>query len=172
MEDQATIARLPLGARRVIRQSLDVRPGLATVAASEQAGRFDARVDRAVRCGQVPDRGDLRPVLAVGEARGRLSPGRAHVRAAPDRRAVPLAGRAGQQRALIRVPREVAHRPRLAERAANVPVRSVDVTLEDERALLRAEQDGYTGHRASPSITRKTGRRMPTGQLLQVPRGA
>ena len=50
VEDQAAVARLPLGPARVVRQALDVLPRRATVAAPEQAGR--ARRPRTARRGR------------------------------------------------------------------------------------------------------------------------
>ena len=92
------------------------RPRRAAVVAPEQAGRLDAGVDRAVRRGHVPDRRDLRAVVAVGQALRRVRPGLAEVVAPEHGRPVPRRAAAGVDRAGRRVPLEVVDRPALAER--------------------------------------------------------
>ena len=87
--DEATGARLPARTAWVVAQARDVRPGLPAVVAPEEAGGLGARPDRPVGAGDVPDRRDLRTVVAVGQPFRRMGPGRAQVLASEDGRPVP-----------------------------------------------------------------------------------
>src|SRR4029079_19078124 len=64
--DEAAGTRRParLLAAGVVAERRDVGPRLAPVLAPEQPGRLDAGIDRPVRRGHVPDRGDLGAVVA------------------------------------------------------------------------------------------------------------
>ena len=144
----------------VVRQALDVGPGPAAVIAPEQAGDPDAGVDRAVGRGDVPDGGDLRAVLAIGQPVARLRPRLAQVVAPEDGRPVPGRAAAGIERPGRRVAADVLDRVPLAGRAADRPRPSGGIRLEDEGALLGAneEQDPIahdallgSGDRAAPA---------------------
>ena len=121
VEDEAAVAGLPRRPRRVLGQAGHVRPGRAVVVAPEEPGRLDAGEDRAVGSRHVPDGGDRRPVVAVGQAGRRVRPGLAEVVGAPDGRAVPRTPGGGVDRPARRVDADVVDRPALAERAAQRP---------------------------------------------------
>src|SRR5687768_12860584 len=87
--DEAARARLPAGTARVVAQARDVRPGLAAVVAPEQASGLGPGPDRPVGTGDVPDRRDLRAIVAVGQPFGGMGPGRAEILASEDGRSVP-----------------------------------------------------------------------------------
>src|SRR5689334_14469116 len=142
MEAQAAVAGLPFGPRRMLAQARDVAPGLAVVVRSEKAGRLDSGKHRAVRAGvgELPDGGDLGFIVPVRQTSAGLGPVRAGVGGLPDRRAIPVVAATGVERP-GRGANEIVRGPVLAERAAQLPVTSRRIALEDEGALLRTDQD-------------------------------
>src|SRR5690348_2175779 len=131
----------------MVREALDVLPGLATVRALEEPRFLDAGVDGSVEAGgKAPDRRDLRAVVAVRHARRGVGPGRSAVIGSPHGRAVPgIAGR-GVDRAGPGLDDEVMGRPPFAEWALDRPVFALLVAVEDERALLRTDEQLDLGH--------------------------
>src|SRR3990170_83806 len=147
MEDETTVSRVPLRARRMVGEPGHVLPGRPTVHAPEEARRLDARIDGAMRGCHVPDGGELGTIVIVGEAFARMRPGRARVIAAPDRRSVPRARAAGEDCAALRVHRDIVDGPTLTQRTAELPIATACVAIENERALRRPdEQCGSCGH--------------------------
>ncbi len=166
MQDQPAAARLPVRARRVIAQAGDVPPRFAIVVALEQPGRLDPGVQAGRGGRQAPHRLDRVFPGLVGETRAGVRPGRAQVFGLPHGRAepgVPAAGVDGP-RSLVRD--DMVHRPGLAERAAEAPRAPQLVALEDERALLRSEQDqDFVGHWRIPRLVRSQSVQMPRRRL-------
>src|SRR3954469_14068290 len=111
------------------------RPGLAVVAALEDARRLDADEQPVAGARERRHLGDPAAVLVtVGEAFARVLPSLAQVVTAPDGGAVPLACGGGEDRACLRVVDRVVDGPSFAIRAAQRPVAAV-VALEHEGAL-------------------------------------
>src|SRR5262249_50209904 len=138
----------PRVARRMAVDRAPERPGLAAVAALEDARHLGAGEHAPVVDGQPRHLRQLQLlVAAVVEALARLVPGLAQVRAAPDAGAVPLARRGGEDRAALRVVDGVVDRPALAEGTAQLPVAAVRVALEDEAALAGSDQQDGLRHR-------------------------
>ena len=79
VQDQAGAAGMPVFARRVVPQSLDMRPGLAPIVAAEQAGRLHAGIEAAVARGEAPHRLDRLFAGLVGEAFAGMRPGLAEI---------------------------------------------------------------------------------------------
>ena len=153
VQDQAAGARLPFRPGRVVGQPLDVLPGGAAVAAAEQAGGLDARVDRVVGRGDVPDRLELRAVVAVRQALAGVGPGPTEVVAAPDGRPVPRAAAAGEQGAGAGSSETswIGHPSHSGPRS--VPVAPARVAVEDEGPLGGADEDHATlGHGDAPVV--------------------
>ena len=141
VEDEPAGARLPRRAGGVVREALDVGPRPSAVVAPEQPGWADARVDGAVGRGHVPDRADLRAVVAVRQPVARLGPRRAEVVTPEDRRPVPRRAPAGIERARRRVAADVLNGIALARRTADLPRPSRGIRFEDERALFRTHEE-------------------------------
>ncbi len=173
VQDQPARAGLPLWLRWVFAQARDVRPGLAAVFAAEQSRRLGAGIERAVGLGHVPDRAHLGAVRAVVDAAARLRPGGAVVGAAKDGRAVPGVAAAGKE-SPVRGANEVVNGPQIAERAARRPCPTRGVALDDEGALLGADEDLYAlAHRATLAGRSSSGRdRIRFGARNRGPRRA
>ena len=107
-------------------------PGRAAVVAPEEPGRLDAGVDRAVRRGDVPDRRDLRAVVAVGQTLRGMAPRGPEVVAPEDGRSVPRRAAAGVDRTGRRVPLEVVDRPPVAQRLGHLPGAAIGAAIDDE----------------------------------------
>ena len=123
------------------------RERLPAVGALEEAGRLGADEQAAVRGHHVGDLGQLQLAVAVGiaEPRAGVLPRLAQVGAAPDRRAVPLAGGGGEDRARVAVQDGVVDGPVLAVRAAHVPVAPV-LALQHEQALAGSDEEHAVRH--------------------------
>src|SRR5581483_7056328 len=139
--------------RRVVRalaaglagQRREECPRLAVVATLEDARRLDTGEHTAVRSGERRDLRQLAPVL-VREAFARERPRLAEVLAAPDRRAMPLAGRGREDRAGARLHERVIDRPALAKRPARRPLAAVGIALEDEQPFPGSDEQQRTRH--------------------------
>src|SRR5262245_26671133 len=134
----------------MVGQALDVAPGRPAVVAPEQSGWLDAGVQRAAGpAGQAPDGRDLLGIgtLAIAQALGRVRPRRPAIPAAPDGRPEPRAATAREDRAARRLEDEVVDRPALAEWSLDGPVATGGVTVDDERALGRTDEQPGLGHR-------------------------
>ena len=130
------------------------RPGLAVVAALEDARRLDSDEQPVAGPRERRHLGDPAAVLvAVGEALARVLPGLAEVAAAPDGGAVPLARGGGEDRAGVRVVDGVVDGPSFAVRAAQRPVAAV-VALEHEGALAGCDGQQGLRHRFAPQRSR------------------
>ena len=123
------------------------RPGLAAVAALEHAGHLGAGEQAAVDGGETGHLRELELGVAVVESLTRLLPRLAEVGAAPDARAVPLARGGRVDRAGVGVVDCVVDRPAFAERAAQLPVATTLVALEQEAALAGADHQDRLRHR-------------------------
>ena len=144
VQDQPAAAGLPVRPRRVVAQPGDVPPARAAIVAAEQPGRLDAGVQRAAGpLRQAPHRADRRLPRGVGEALAGMGPGRAEIGGGPHRRPEPFIAAAGMDGARARIGDGVADRPGLAVGAALRPIAARRVALQDERALLRPEQNEH-----------------------------
>src|SRR5207248_591788 len=152
MAGRLLVGVVPRAAARLAVERRLQRPRLASVAALEDAGRLGAREQAAVRRRQAGDLGELQAVVGVAEALARELPALAKVAAAPDARAVPLAGRGRVDRARVRVVHGVVDRPALAERAADAPVATIPVALQHEAALACPDQQKSRRHRSPPGF--------------------
>ena len=141
---------VPALAAVLARQGREERPGLAVVAALEDARRLDADEQPVARARERRHLRDLAAVVvAVGEAFARLLPRLAEIAAAPDGRAVPLARGGGVDLPCGRVVDSVVDGPSLAVRAAQRPVAAV-VALEHERALSGCDGQQCLRHGCAP----------------------
>ena len=145
---------VPALAAVLAREGGEERPGLAVVAALEDARRLDSDEQPVAGPRERRHLGDPAAVLvAVGEALARVLPGLAQVAAAPDGGAVPLARGGGEDRAGVRVVDGVVDGPSFAVRAAQRPVAAV-VALEHEGALAGCDGQQCLRHRFAPQRSR------------------
>src|SRR5438552_7605351 len=141
MQDEPASTRLPVRPRWVVSQPGDMLPRLATVVAPEQPGRLNACVQAPRTRRHAPDSLDRRFARLVRQTLARMRPRGAHIGGLPDGRAEPFVAAAAVDRPRDRICDDVVHRPCLAERTAQLPRTPPGVAFDDERALLRSDQD-------------------------------
>src|SRR2546422_10715117 len=141
MQDEPAPTRLPVRPRWVVSQPGDVPPRLATVVAPEQPGGFNACVEAPRTRRNTPDSLDRCFSRLVRQTLARMRPRCAHIGRLPDGRAEPFVAAAAIDRPRSRIGDDVVHRPCLAERTAKLPRTPLGIAFNDERALLRSDQD-------------------------------
>src|SRR5215210_1635639 len=154
VQAQPATAGLPLRPAGMVAQTGELLPGHPAVVRAEQSGRLDSRKERAVIGLQVPDSGDLGTVVAVSQPLARLRPAMAIIGAAPDRRAVPGVAAGGVDSAVSFTAYHVMDRPGLAERAAQVPLATRGITVEDESTLPGSDEQLQTFRHTATLATR------------------
>ena len=150
VENEAAPARLPLRTRGMPAQAGEVGPVTAAGLAPEQAGRLDPGMNQLALRLDAPCSANRGIAFRVDEPRARVRPGRAEIGRLPDCRSEPLVATGGVDRARRRVGLEVVDRPRLTIGPAQPPVTSRRITVEDERAFARPDQDQQPLGHASP----------------------
>ena len=145
VEPEAAEARRPLSARRVIVKRLVQGPGHAAVLAPKERRRLDPRPQhvrlRHVTGLDVPGLAE-RSIAPLGEGRIlRDRPRFSHVAAVLDARTAPRCVDRRVHRSVARVVRRVVQRHRGPLRPLEVPLLSLAVTAQDEKALLRSNEE-------------------------------
>ncbi len=178
-------ARLPARARAVLAQAGELLPRLPAVGRTEQGGVLDAGVD-GVGIGQrrleVPDALELPgagravvPLVGAGDAVvDELVPHRLPRLAAVVGALDLLPEPAARLRRVepIRVggrSLEVVHLPAREVGTADVPPLALSIRSQDERALLRADENPYSAHASAPFGARGYGVRVAIGKDFCAP---
>src|SRR6185312_8079223 len=132
---------VPVAAPGLVVERAEKRPGGAAVPALEDAGRLGADAHLAVGDREPGDPGQLQLALGIAQALARELPRLTHVGAAPDARAVPLAGGRGVDRPRLGLDHRVVDRPAVAEGPPHVPVATGLVALEQEQSFARPDRE-------------------------------